>query len=199
MMDELSTYRRKPGVMPNKGGSCSSECTPPETSDSIRLDASSEERSSTCSLCLEGSLECVDGGEDHAESRRAGTTSAQVGPTPQELYYHRDAKIVLMGDGRVFKYGFDWSRARMPALAAVSPNLETGPVLSQNEELPGIRRRDSQTLNKSRGNSLVVSSNPSLFIQSPRGNGERCAMAILIVHDCTQWLSDGQRPTRLNK
>lgn len=37
--------------------------------------------------------------------------------------------MVFMGDGRFFKYGFDWSKARIPALAAVSPNLETGPVI----------------------------------------------------------------------
>jgi hypothetical protein len=42
--------------------------------------------------------------------------------------YHRDAKIVLIGEGKSFKYEFDWSKARIPALAAVSPNLETGPA-----------------------------------------------------------------------
>jgi hypothetical protein len=33
-----------------------------------------------------------------------------------------------MGDGKFFRYEFDWSKARIPALAAVSPNLETGPI-----------------------------------------------------------------------
>jgi hypothetical protein len=42
--------------------------------------------------------------------------------------YQRETKIVLIGDGRSFKYEFDCSKARIPALAAVSPNLETGPV-----------------------------------------------------------------------
>jgi hypothetical protein len=41
--------------------------------------------------------------------------------------YQREAKIVLIGEGKFFKYEFDWSKARIPAFAAVSPNLETGP------------------------------------------------------------------------
>lgn len=45
-----------------------------------------------------------------------------------EQTYQSEAKMVLMGEGRVFRYEFDWSRARMPALAAVSPNRDTGPV-----------------------------------------------------------------------
>jgi len=42
--------------------------------------------------------------------------------------HHRDANMVLMGEGRNFKYEFDWSSAKIPALAAVSPNLDTGPI-----------------------------------------------------------------------
>jgi hypothetical protein len=41
--------------------------------------------------------------------------------------YLSDANTVLMGEGRSFKYEFDWRRASMPALAAVSPNRATGP------------------------------------------------------------------------
>jgi hypothetical protein len=40
--------------------------------------------------------------------------------------------MVLIGEGRSFKYEFDWSNARIPALAAVSPNLETGPTKSNH-------------------------------------------------------------------
>lgn len=36
--------------------------------------------------------------------------------------------MVLIGDGRSFKYEFDWSKAKIPALAAVSPNRESGPT-----------------------------------------------------------------------
>lgn len=43
--------------------------------------------------------------------------------------YHREAKMVLMGEGRSFRNEFDCSRARIPTLAAVSPNLETGPSM----------------------------------------------------------------------
>jgi hypothetical protein len=43
--------------------------------------------------------------------------------------YHREAKTVLIGEGKFFKYEFDCSKARIPALAAVSPNLETGPAV----------------------------------------------------------------------
>ena len=39
----------------------------------------------------------------------------------------REAKIVLTNAGRCFMYEFDWSNARIPALAAVSPKRETGP------------------------------------------------------------------------
>ena len=42
--------------------------------------------------------------------------------------HHKEAKMVLIGEGKFFMYEFDCSRARMPALAAVSPNLETGPM-----------------------------------------------------------------------
>jgi hypothetical protein len=38
--------------------------------------------------------------------------------------------MVLIGEGKSFKYEFDWSKARIPAFAAVSPNLETGPTQS---------------------------------------------------------------------
>jgi hypothetical protein len=40
--------------------------------------------------------------------------------------------MVLIGEGKPFKYEFDWSKARMPAFAAVSPNLETGPAPSDH-------------------------------------------------------------------
>lgn len=40
-----------------------------------------------------------------------------------------DAKTVLMGEGSRFRYGLEWSNARIPAFAAVSPNLETGPII----------------------------------------------------------------------
>jgi hypothetical protein len=40
-----------------------------------------------------------------------------------------------MGVGKSFKYEFEWSSARIPALAAVSPNLETGPTLSTDVQL----------------------------------------------------------------
>jgi hypothetical protein len=43
------------------------------------------------------------------------------------MSYQREAKIVLIGEGKFFKYEFDCSKARIPAFAAVSPNLETGP------------------------------------------------------------------------
>ena len=49
--------------------------------------------------------------------------------------YHRDANIVWIGVGKSFKYEFEWSNARIPALAAVSPNLETGPRLSIDLQL----------------------------------------------------------------
>ena len=46
--------------------------------------------------------------------------------------YHSDAKIVLIGEGRPLRSGFDWRRASMPALAAVSPNREMGPMKQSN-------------------------------------------------------------------
>src|SRR4051812_45569070 len=46
--------------------------------------------------------------------------------------YQRDAKIVWIGKGSLAKYVFDWSKAKIPALAPVSPNLPTGPMLSTN-------------------------------------------------------------------
>jgi hypothetical protein len=44
--------------------------------------------------------------------------------------YQRETKIVLIGEGKSFRYELDASKARMPALAAVSPNRATGPTLS---------------------------------------------------------------------
>jgi hypothetical protein len=46
--------------------------------------------------------------------------------------YHKEANMVLIGEGKSFKYEFDWSNARIPAFAAVSPNLETGPTPSDH-------------------------------------------------------------------
>lgn len=42
--------------------------------------------------------------------------------------YHRAAKIVCIGEGKSFRYELDLSKARIPALAAVSPNLDIGPI-----------------------------------------------------------------------
>jgi hypothetical protein len=50
--------------------------------------------------------------------------------------------MVLIGEGKSFKYEFDESKARMPALAAVSPNRETGPKLSDQSHGMEIGRRD---------------------------------------------------------
>ena len=36
--------------------------------------------------------------------------------------------MVLIGEGKFFIYEFDCSKARIPALAAVSPNREIGPI-----------------------------------------------------------------------
>ena len=41
--------------------------------------------------------------------------------------------IVLIGEGSPFKYEFESSRASIPALAAVSPNLETGPACGEGQ------------------------------------------------------------------
>jgi hypothetical protein len=41
--------------------------------------------------------------------------------------YQSDEKIVCIGFGRRLRYEFESNKARMPALAAVSPKRETGP------------------------------------------------------------------------
>jgi hypothetical protein len=46
--------------------------------------------------------------------------------------------MVLIGEGKFFKYEFDWSKARIPAFAAVSPNLETGPTQLSSDHTIGI-------------------------------------------------------------
>lgn len=43
---------------------------------------------------------------------------------------HADAKTVLIGDGKPARYPFELSNAKIPAFAAVSPNLATGPWTS---------------------------------------------------------------------
>ena len=78
---------------------------------------------------LESCLEGVDRGEDYAEAGGTGNLiSLQIVVEEELRHYHRDAKMVLMGEGRSLRYEFDCSKARIPALAAVSPNLETGPI-----------------------------------------------------------------------
>lgn len=82
-------------------------------------------------LHLERRLESVDGSEDHSEGGSAWYRPDQLANLlggDNLRPYHNDAKMVLTGGGRFFKYEFDWSRARIPAFAAVSPNLETGPI-----------------------------------------------------------------------
>lgn len=88
--------------------------------------------STTSALCLQSGLQRVDGSQDHSEpsGTKCGPNQYKVvmHKTAQREQYHKEAKIVLMGEGRSFKYELDWSRARIPALAAVSPNRETGPI-----------------------------------------------------------------------
>lgn len=48
----------------------------------------------------------------------------------RDFLYLREAKTVFAGDGKCFKYEFDCSSARIPAFAAVSPNLASGPKYS---------------------------------------------------------------------
>jgi hypothetical protein len=69
--------------------------------------------------------------------------------------YHKEANMVLIGEGKPFKYEFDWSKARIPAFAAVSPNLETGPTPSDHE----IRTKAMKalTLNECSSKALIIS------------------------------------------
>jgi hypothetical protein len=46
--------------------------------------------------------------------------------------------MVWIGEGKFFKYEFDWSKASIPAFAAVSPNLETGPTQLSSYNTIGI-------------------------------------------------------------
>jgi hypothetical protein len=63
--------------------------------------------------------------------------------------------MVLIGEGKSFKYEFDWSKARIPALAAVSPNLETGPAPSdhaiENQSMTPL------TLDECSSKALIIS------------------------------------------
>ena len=79
--------------------------------------------------------------------------------------YHREAKIVLIGEGKFFKYEFDWSKARIPALAAVSPNLETGPA--KIKLIPyerNWRTINVLTLDKCSAHALIVTSQSSILV-----------------------------------
>lgn len=63
--------------------------------------------------------------------------------------------MVLIGEGKPFKYEFDWSKARIPAFAAVSPNLATGPTPSDH----AIRNQATKphTLDECSSKALIIS------------------------------------------
>lgn len=127
----------KPRVVPGKGGRGGGQRAPPETADAVGLDAVPQQRGAARSLGLQGGLDGVDGRQEDAEGRGAGKTRSVVlfeGPVrgrcrPEggRAAYHRETKMVWISDGRFLRYEFECSSAKMPALAAVSPNRETGP------------------------------------------------------------------------
>jgi len=124
-------YSCKPRVISNKCSRSRGKSTPPQASDPVSLNALSEQCGSTGTLHLKGCLESVNRSKYHSKSR--STLVPLVFPSNSQkdgnlAAYHKDTKMVLIGEGRSFKYEFDWSRARIPALAAVSPNLATGPT-----------------------------------------------------------------------
>lgn len=117
--------------MTDKSGRCRGNCTPPETADTISFDAVAEQGGPAGPLGLKRGFERVDRREKYSKA-----SSTSYCPFSRCVYltrkgnatYQREAKIVLMGEGNLLKYGFDWSNASIPALAAVSPNLATGPL-----------------------------------------------------------------------
>lgn len=63
----ILTYRSEPRVMPDKGSSSSGKCTPPETPYPVVLDPLAKYGGPSRALRLEGRLQRVDGGQNHAE------------------------------------------------------------------------------------------------------------------------------------
>lgn len=93
----------------------------------------------------------------------------------------------MIGVGKSFKYEFDWSKARIPALAAVSPNLETGPELLLYLNRSSIRKL---TLDQCSSHALVVPQISPILIQSLGCRSKRGSEAVLIVHNCSKWLKN---------
>ena len=87
-------------------------------------------------LRLHGRLERVNGDEDHAEEgacdRRKGRLERR-GKLVEEADKIRgvsEGPPMILGRCVDWTYGFDASRARIPALAAVSPKRAIGPWIS---------------------------------------------------------------------
>lgn len=127
-----------------------------------------------------------------AALRAALISSRFIGKANKTNTYHKEAKMVLIGEGRFFKYGFDWSKARIPALAAVSPNLESGPRHLSPHPLLECGFEKGLTLDKGSTNTLIVSPVPSALVECPSCNSKGSSETILIIHNRTQRLTLGQ-------
>jgi len=68
------------------------------------------------------------------------------------------------------RYELDWSRANIPAFAAVSPNRETGPDHETSVVSTGMLglkiSLERQTLNESSCKALVVPAEAPIMVQS---------------------------------
>jgi hypothetical protein len=92
----------------------------------------------------------------------------------------RDANAVLTGDGSLFKKGLLERRARIPAFAAVSPNLATikpHQYAPKDEE----RERTDRTLEQSWSQSSVISSISSFRVQLGNSDERSPTISILIT------------------
>lgn len=95
--------------MSYKCGSSGSKGTPPQTADTVLLDALAQQSRASRALGLHGGLESIDGGQGHTEGRRAikrhGHISCQYGSQGrlveniQGISYQREAKMVWTSVG----------------------------------------------------------------------------------------------------
>lgn len=108
-----------------------SKGSPPESADAVRLDALAQKSAATGPLHLKCRLECIDRRENHSESR--GAVSASVLEHSIVILRQKpnliEANTVLKRTGMSLRYELDCRSASIPAFAAVSPNLETGPIV----------------------------------------------------------------------
>lgn len=98
----------------------------------------------------------------------------------------------MTGEGKSFKYEFDWSKARIPALAAVSPNLDIGPAV---KSIPYIRNWKSireLTLDNCSANALIVSPKSSVVVECLSRGGEGSSKTVLVVHNSSKRLQNTQ-------